>query len=37
MLTGVGKVARVTKVNGIYETLDDRYRTGRGTLGDMRL
>ena len=37
MLTGLGRVARVTKVNGIYETLDDRFRTGRCTLGDMRL
>ncbi|TLS46251.1 SMP-30/gluconolactonase/LRE family protein [Streptomyces montanus] len=37
MLTALGKVTRVTTVNGIYETLDDRFRTGRCTLGDRHL
>ncbi|GGL07858.1 gluconolactonase [Streptomyces flaveus] len=37
MLTGIDKVPGVTTVNGIYETLDDRFRTGRCTLGDARL
>ena len=37
MLAALGKVTGVTTVNGIYETLDDRFRTGRCTLGDRRL